>query len=136
VNHRAFRKLDGWTERLVRAESMPYPMALDVERSIQLEVHLEGKEIEMLSDIDIISARCRRDELAKARLLKTALGYLITGKLPQLADPYGTGPLRSSHGDTLRIWSVNWDGVDHGGHGDWRGYWGQDLVLELPSAVR
>lgn len=72
-----------------------------------------------------------RETRAQIRLMRAAVGYLATGTVPDLEDPFGDR-LKSAHGRRgLRIWSVGADGVDDGGSGSWNPRSGRDIVLEV-----
>jgi hypothetical protein len=75
-----------------------------------------------------------REVIAKLRLLRAAAILKSTGKMPDLADPFGADLLMSESEGAVRIWSLGTDGVNQNGIGSWSTYpagRGEDLVLEL-----
>jgi hypothetical protein len=73
-----------------------------------------------------------REGLAKLRLLRAGTGFLSTGILPVLPDPFGKNLLHVERSGKLKIWSVGSDGKDQGGKGGWSTTPEQtDMVLEI-----
>jgi hypothetical protein len=74
------------------------------------------------------------EALARLRLLRAATGFLVTGSVPAVPDPFGTNLLYEDTGTKMRIWSVGSDGVDQKGPGVWSTAPRQlDIVLEIPK---
>ena len=74
------------------------------------------------------------EALARLRLLRAATGFLVTGKVPTVPDPFGTNLLYEDTGTKLRIWSVGADGIDQKGPGVWSTEPRQlDIVIEIPK---
>jgi hypothetical protein len=70
--------------------------------------------------------------MARLRLLQAAAGFLSTGRVPTLGDPFGTN-LYSVERLQLKIWSVGNDGNNDQGHGGWNPILpDQDIVIEIP----
>ena len=74
------------------------------------------------------------EPLARLRLLRAATGFLVTGKVPTVPDPFGTNLLYDDKGEKVRIWSVGSDGIDQKGPGVWSIKPRQlDIVIEIPK---
>jgi hypothetical protein len=74
------------------------------------------------------------EALARLRLLRAATGFLATGKVPTVPDPFGRNLLYEDTGAKLRIWSVGADGIDQKGPGVWSIQPRQlDIVIEIPK---
>ncbi|HEU4339285.1 MAG TPA: hypothetical protein VFS19_04390 [Planctomycetota bacterium] len=131
MNARAFRLLDHWTARLAAAERMNWMKAREVLWAVHEELESSRHGMELLSGVSIWGASNRRQEAAKLRLLRTAAHYICTGEVLELQDPFGDGPLKSTRGSSLKVWSAGRDGIDHGARGSWRGWLNEDLVLEV-----
>jgi len=72
-----------------------------------------------------------RETRAQLRLMRAAVGYLATGTVPDLEDPFGDRLKSGRNRRGLKIWSVGGDGVDDGGSGSWNPREGRDIVLEI-----
>jgi hypothetical protein len=73
----------------------------------------------------------RLEALATLRLVRAGTLLRATGKVPALADPFGTNLLFKQEGPNLKIWSIGPDGKDDNGSGEW-GVFRPDMVLKIP----
>lgn len=64
-------------------------------------------------------------------MLRGLASHRATGEIPAHDDPYGDKIRTSIEGNRLKLWSVGGDGIDNGGDGEWRGWRGKDIVLEV-----
>jgi hypothetical protein len=74
-----------------------------------------------------------REALAHLRLVRAAAVFRVTGKVPELDDPFGGKLFHKIENGKVKIWSVGSDGTDHGGRGAWSGPRIEDIVLEMPK---
>lgn len=74
-----------------------------------------------------------RETLAHLRLLRAAAIWNATGKMPMIADPFGTYLKSKEAGGHITIWSLGADGADNSGKGKWDADRapGADIVLEV-----
>jgi len=132
MNSRAFHLLDGWTRTLASAENEPWEIAQRLLSGVREEVEHAGPEMEMLSEVSAGGLTNRRRDAAKLRILRVAIHFLVAKEKLSIADPFGSGPLKLECGEKLKVWSLGWYGPVPSGRGSWRGYYGENLALELP----
>jgi hypothetical protein len=72
-----------------------------------------------------------RARLAKIRMLRMAARWKVSGEVLDLQDPFGGRLRHQLLPNKLRMWSVDQDGFDHGGFGEWQPTQGKDTVLEV-----
>lgn len=131
MHARAFRLLDRWTTRLAPCEQMNLAAARREEDAVWAEMAEEEEVFRGSISVPIGCTWLRRDELSRLLILRIAAHYLRTGDILEFQDPFGSGLIQVRTGNPLRIWSFGRDGEDHSGRGAWRGFSGEDLVLEM-----
>lgn len=118
--------------RLAELDSLPWREVL---RNVdQLEADLSRENNPLIRTITVGVIRAYRygpERRAQLRLLRLAVRYRLTGEILELEDPFGTLLHTSRVGGKLRVWSLNKDGVDDGGDGEWSPAKGKDIVLEV-----
>ncbi|HKS16038.1 MAG TPA: hypothetical protein VJU16_01940 [Planctomycetota bacterium] len=133
MDARAFHLLEGWTRTLAAAENEPWETARRLVDGVRESADRAGPAMEMLSEVSTSGLTNRRRDAAKLRILRVATRFLVAGETLTLADPFGSGPLKLECGEKLKVWSVGWCGSNPSGRGSWKGYYGENLVLELPA---
>jgi len=132
----AFEKRESYLQRSLNIDQVDFATAKKEAEAIEAEVDESPNPMIRLSTPSLSRAIVKqRETLARLRLLQAATGFLSTGKVPPLADPFGTN-LNSTERLQLTIWSVGSDGNDNQGHGGWNSMLpDQDIVVEIPLAA-
>ena len=130
----AFEERESYLRRTQKATTLGKAAAQKEAEAIQAETESSDNPItRMFTPSYSKSELAHREVLARLRLVRAATGYLATGKLPSLEDPFGSNLLNSQEGGKTKIWSLGTDGTDGGGVGGWpRVTNQQDIVIELP----
>ena len=128
----AFEKRESYVQRTRDIDQMDFTTAKKETEAISAEA--ESSENPMLRLVALPSLpkvlMKERETRTRLQLLRASAGFLATGKVPQVADPFGTNLLHKQDGAKVKIWSVGSDGRNDNGTGGWAA--GQpDFVLEI-----
>jgi hypothetical protein len=122
----AVEEVETLNERAIKALDLPWNERRAFYEQMNRELMATSNMFVRFAPAPIRSASYQETVRAKLRLLRAAVGFLRTGTVPELDDPFGTR-IRHSPG---KIWSVSKDGRDENGAGSWEAD-GRDIVLEI-----
>jgi hypothetical protein len=136
----------GYLERLQKLGPMDFASAMKEAEALEKNAAASKNPwVNQLGLHAISTVTARREALAKLRLLRAAALWSATGRVPKLADPFGTDLMAKEEDGKIIIWSAGSDGKDEGGKGAWdpgipsdaeRSKTGNDIVLQLPKPPR
>jgi hypothetical protein len=129
----AYLWIDSWVARLSDVDRLPWKTVVELRRECGEFVDSTRNPVAMkfFMAFEPETVREKRTIEARHRLLLALTGYLLTGSVPELSDPYGD-KLRSREMDgVLRIWSLAMDGEDQEGEGSWEEPYRKDLPIEF-----
>jgi hypothetical protein len=130
----AFEERESYAKRSRNIDQMDFATAKKEAEAIYAEADSSENPLFRLVSLPDLSkiVMKHRDTRARLRLLRAATGFLASGKVPTMADPFGTNLLHAQDADKLKIWSIGTDGKDQKGVGGWKFVPGQqDIVLEM-----
>jgi hypothetical protein len=132
----AFDTIGRAVQQLSDADERPWTESRELLQAISRDLASSGNPITQAAPDDLLGSDLpHRGHRAQLRLLRVATHYRATGEVLDLEDPFGARLLTRRDGDTLRVWSVGAEGLDHGGTGafgfDREGKDAQDIVLEI-----
>jgi hypothetical protein len=128
----AFEKRESYAQRTQNIDQMDFTTAKKETEAISAEA--DSSENPMLRAVALPSLpktlMKQRETRARLQLLRAGAGFLATGKVPEVTDPFGTNLFHAQDGAKVKIWSVGSDGRNDNGSGGWTP--GQpDMVLEI-----
>jgi hypothetical protein len=114
----AFATMASAVRRLREADERPWAESRDLFRTLSAELAAHPNPIIQTAPEEILASDVlHRGHRAQLRLLRMAAHYRSTGEVLDLDDPFGGKLVRALANDTLRVWSVGPEGLDHGGTG-------------------
>ena len=131
----AFEERESYIRRTKNLEKADFGAVKKEAEAMEAEASSSANPLIRMSAPSITrSIAAGGEALARLRLLRAATGFLVTGKVPTVPDPFGTNLLYEDTGTKLRIWSVGADGIDQKGPGVWSTAPRQlDIVIEIPK---
>ena len=131
----AFEERESYMRRSKNLEKTNFGTAKKEADALEAELASSTNPLTRMSTPSITrTIEAHGEPLARLRLLRAATGFLVTGKVPTLPDPFGTNLLYDDKGEKVRIWSVGSDGIDQKGPGVWSIKPRQlDIVIEIPK---
>ena len=131
----AFEERESYIQRTKNLEKTDFGAVKKEADAMETEASSSVNPLIRMSTPSITrSIAAHGEALTRLRLLRAATGFLVTGKVPTLPDPFGTNLLYDDTGTKLRIWSVGADGIDQKGPGVWSTAPRQlDIVIEIPK---
>lgn len=129
----AFAVMAAAVQRLREADARPWAESRDLLKSLGGELAAHRNPIVQIAPEELLTSDLvYRGHRAQLRLLRTAARYKATGELLDLDDPFGGKLITRTAQDSLKVWSVGPEGLDHGGIGAFRfDPDGKDIVLEV-----
>jgi len=131
----AFAMMAAAVRRLREADERPWAESRDLLRSLSAELAAHPNPIIQTAPEEILASDLQhRGHRAQLRLLRMAAHYRSTGEVLDLDDPFGGKLVRALANDTLRVWSVGPEGLDHCGIGSFHfDPDAKDIVLSVKS---
>jgi len=129
----AFTTMAAAVRRLREADERPWTESRDLLRTLSAELAAHPNPIIQTAPEEILASDLlHRGHRAQLRLLRLAAHYRSTGEVLDLDDPFGGKLVRALAHDTLRVWSVGPEGLDHGGTGSFHFDPGaKDILVEV-----
>ena len=129
----AFATMAAAVRRLQEADERPWIESRDLLKKLSAELSTHPNPIIQTAPEEVLASDLlHRGHRAQLRLLRAAVHFKATGEVLDLDDPFGGKLLRSLANETLKVWSVGPEGVDHGGTGSFHfDPDGKDVVVDV-----
>lgn len=129
----AFATIAAAVKQLQSADERPWAESRDLLKKLSAELAAHRNPIIQTAPEEVlVSDLLHRGHRAQLRILRVAAHYKATGELLDLDDPFGGKLLRHQSEDSLKVWSVGPECVDHGGIGSFHFDPDvKDIVLEV-----
>jgi len=129
----AFATIAGAVKQLQDADERPWTESRDLLKRLSAELAAHPNPIIQTAPEEVLASDVlHRGHRAQLRLLRVAAHYQATGEVLDLGDPLGGKLVRYLANDTLKVWSIGPEGLDHGGVGSFHfDPEVKDIVLEV-----